>query len=79
MCGGYNVVTADCCIDTHYDAERDLKRKRKEKEKKIEKFEEAAKKKKKKESELLKPLRKLCTCRILKYHDSTAKILAKQL
>jgi vacuolar protein sorting-associated protein 13A/C len=41
-------------IDTHYDAERDLKRKRKEKEKKIEKFEEAAKKKKKKEKEAKK-------------------------
>ena len=49
-----NYSTADCWLDTHYDAERDLKRMRREKEKKIEKFEESAKKKKKKESELHK-------------------------
>ena len=45
--------TVDCIfvhVDTHYDAERDLKRRRKAKEKKIKTFEEAAKKKKKKES-----------------------------
>ena len=47
--------TCMCCLyhaDTHYDAERDLRRKRKEKEKKIEKFEDATKKKKKRESEI---------------------------
>ena len=49
-----NYSTADCWLDTHYDAERDQKRMRREKEKKIEKFEESAKKKKKKESELHK-------------------------
>lgn len=46
----YVVLEPD--FDTHYDPEKDLKRRRKAKEKRIKDYEEAAKKRKLKESEL---------------------------